>query len=94
MTGETHYQLPAQRTGADPGQLITFLRGAAGQPVTLDLSNVTFPDTPRLQVLVAAARHHHDTGISMKLTGVTPGFLDGMKLAGLSPDIFEIEEPQ
>ncbi|NDV01836.1 STAS domain-containing protein [Pseudoroseicyclus tamaricis] len=90
-TGQS-YRMEAQRaqSGADP--LYAFLKGAAGGPAVIDLSEVGLCDAQRLQILVSASRHWRAAGASLRLTGAGEAFMEGLELSGLDPAEFDFED--
>lgn len=80
------YVMPPVRAGSGPADLSAFLSAADGAGVEIDLSALDFPDTPRLQILLAAARHWRDRGDTFRTVNASPGFLAGLGLSGLTAD--------
>jgi len=89
-----HYSMPPVRAGSGPAELTDFLKAADGAAVEIDLSALDFPDTARLQILLAAARHWRDQGDGFRTINASPGFLAGLGQAGLGPEDIATEVTQ
>jgi len=56
--------------------------------VKLDAAQVSHIDQPCLQILIAAARQWHSSGVAFEVQNMSNEFLECLEIVGLNPSIF------
>ena len=78
------------RTRGDP--LLSFLTGAEGADVVIDMAEIDRLDSQRLRVLLSAQAHWRARGAQFRLTGLSDTAAAGLRRLGLPDGQFETED--
>ncbi|MCH2095132.1 MAG: STAS domain-containing protein [Rhodobacteraceae bacterium] len=83
------HTLSARRSSSGTDPLLTFLRGALGKPVTLDLSKLDTMDAMRLQILVSGQRQWALDSQSFQIKGISDDLRRSLTKIGVDETMFQ-----